>query len=300
MQRLYPALVSLLGASGLATALAYFVGVYLCFQPEWKSWSTFFMARAIPLLVVPYALLLAYLYLRTRLGAWYLEHRGAQAAIEYCEARLSHNVARGRTEALINRVTLARAYVRQGDYARARRELTTGLAVPTKGAQALEIHRWLMECALRTENLVHCHEADEAVADVARPKEARAYILACRAELAVREGARSDYDEAIEQARWLRPDLPRVVLAGVLGELRFARGTLDADAILAELDEVSDAIVREIPGREAELLALRAEVHYTRGETKPARQLLERAAQAGSDTRSQYQLRRVRELIEAS
>lgn len=305
MKRLYPAVVSFVGASGLAAALSYFVGVYLSFQPEWRSWATFFVPKAVALLVVPYVLLLGYLYLRTQLGDWFLSHGYVEEAIARCEQRLDQNLARSRKEALINRVTLARAYVHRADYERARQVLDTGYAKPTGGAQSLDIHRWLMECALRTENLVHCHQAFDSVAEQARPKRARAYVLACRAELAAREGARAEFDEAIDQARWLQPDNPRVVLAEVLGALRFRAEAADdaqalADDMLADLDEIGEAIVAEIPGRQAELLALRAEVLYTRGDTRPARQLIEHAAQARSDTRSEYQVRRVRELIEAS
>lgn len=298
-KRIYPIIVSFLGASGLAAGLAYFAGVYLVFQPGWEEWADFFVPIAIPLLLVPYVLLIGHLFLRTQLGGWYLRHGQVDEAIAYCEARTEHNLLRSRKEALIHRITLGRAYVHAGRYDRAEQVLASGFSAPDKGAQALDIARWRMEAALRAEDLVIAHRAYEPVAEQTRPKRACAYVRACRAELAVREGERAEYDEAIEQARWLRPTAARVELAAFLGSLRFAKATAEPGELLAVLDRVEPAITSDIPAREAELLALRAEVLYTRNETEEARQALERAHQARSDARAEYEIRRVRELLDA-
>ncbi|QDG50026.1 hypothetical protein FIV42_04500 [Persicimonas caeni] len=300
LERLYPKFVSLLGALGLACSLGYFVGVYLAFQPEWQDWADFFVPAAIPLLIVPYVLLLSHLYLRTHLGAWLLKRGAVDQAIDYCSARLSSNLMRGRKEALIHRVNLARALVVRGEYERAYETLSAGYAKPDKGAQAVNIARWRMEVALRKENLIQCHEAYEAAAELTRPKGARAYLLGCRAELAVREGKRGEFDESIEEGLWAKSDNPRVRLCQVLGALRFGASHEELTEALALLEQAFAPAVTDVPRREGELLACRAELLWELGRKDEARETIAFADEVPQDTRSEYEIRRVRERITAS
>lgn len=300
LERLYPKFVSFLGAMGLACSLAYFVGVYLAFQPDWQDWADFFVPASIPLLIVPYVLLLGHLYLRTQLGGWFLKRGAVDQAIEYCEQRLDSNLMRSRKEALINRIYFARAYAAQGEYERAHELLTAGFAVPEKGAQAIDIARWRMEVALRMENLVRCHQAYDAARALTRPKRPRAYLLGCRAELAAREGKRSEFEQAVDDAMWTGADNPRVGLSQVLGVLRFGASRDDLAEALTVLDEVYAPTAVELPLREGELAALRAELLDALDRVNEAREVIAFADQLPQDTRSKYEIRRVRERIAAS
>lgn len=299
MHRIYPTFVSLLGAAGLASALAYFIGIYLVFQPQWKAWADFFVPAAIPLLLVPYVLLLVHLYLRTRLSQWLLGRGHVDEAVAYCETRLDHNLLRSRKESLTNRITLARAHIVRADYEAANKVLGSGFAMPQKGAQVLEIARWRMEAALRMDNLVLCHEVFDSVADLVRPKRPRAYLLACRGELAARESSRAEFDEAIDEALWIQTDNPRVQLAQVLGVLRFGASAEQLDDGLAVLETVFETIVDEIPYREAELVALRAELLARLGRDDEAGEVIATADERRSDRRSKFEVRRVHESITA-
>jgi tetratricopeptide (TPR) repeat protein len=296
-ERLYPKFVSMLGAAGLACALAYFVGIYLAFQPEWEQWAEFFVPAAVPLLVIPWVLLLAYLYLRTHLGQWFLRRGRLDDAVAYCEERLEPNLERSQKEALINRITLARAHVARADYESADELLATGFVMPDKGAQALDICRWRMEIALRVEDLVRCHRAFEQADGIARPKSARAYLRACRAELAARENDRVGFDDAVDKALWDRPKNARARLAQVLGVLRFGASADEFEEALALLEEVVGPTLADVPHREGELIALRAELSLELGRQADACEALELADQARADTRANYEIRRVRERI---
>jgi tetratricopeptide (TPR) repeat protein len=278
-------------------ALAYFAGIYLTFQPGWQEWAEFFVPAAIPLLAVPWVLLLTYLYLRTQLGEWYLRRGRIDDAIDYCEDRLDHNLQRSRKEALINRITLARAHLARADYEIAEKVLNSGFSMPDKGAQALEICRWRMEVALRVENLVRCRAAYEQGAGIARPKGARAYHRACRAELAVREGNRGDFDDAIDEALWDGPKNPRVRLSQVLGVIRFGASSEELEEALGLLAQLVGPTLADVPHREGELIALRAELLAELGRDEDARSALEPADEARADTRAKYEIRRVRERV---
>ncbi len=297
LERIYPKFVSLLGAAGLASSLAYFAGAYLAFQPQWQTWAEFFVPAAIPLLLVPSLLLLAHLYLRTALGEWLLGRGHVDEAIAYCEERRDHNLVRSKKEALINRITLARAHMVRADYERADEVLSSGFARPAKGAEAIEIARWRLEAALRLEDLVVCHEAAASADGLTRPKRPRAYFLGCRAELAARQGDRSGFDEAIDEALWVGPKNPRVRLSQVFGALRFGASEDEFDEALALLEQVYSPTVGDVPHREGELVALRAEILWELGRRDEAREAIASAEKLPRDTRSDYEIRRVRERI---
>jgi tetratricopeptide (TPR) repeat protein len=295
---LYPRLISLMGAAGLASALTYLVGVYLAFQPEWAEWAQFFVPWAVPLLLIPYVLLIGYLYLRARLGQWYLDRGRVDEAIAYSEQRLEHNLMRGRSEVLLNRLALARAQVARGDYEQAEEILARRYAIPQRGRMALEFQRWRMEAALREENLVRCREAWEAVADQVRPRGPRAYVVACRAELAAREGSRAEFDEFIADAIWIDAKNIRVKLSQALGMYRFCGPGDDLEGVLDLLEEVIEPTVRDVPLRRAELLAVQADVLATLGRLDKARHVFESATEAPADGHAEYILERVRQELD--
>jgi tetratricopeptide (TPR) repeat protein len=287
----------MLGATGLAAALAYFAGIYLAFQPQWQEWTDFFVPAAIPLLAIPWALLLTYLYLRTHLGQWLLRRGHLDTAIAYCEARLDHSLQRSRKEALIHRITLARAHVGRADYEIADTVLTTDFVMPDKGSQVLEICRWRMEVALRVEDLVRCHKIYEHADGIVRSKGARAYLQACRAELAAREHDRGAFDDAIGKALWNGAKNPRVKLSQVLGVLRFGASPSELEEGITLLEDVVDPTLADVAHREGEMLALRADLLIELGRDSKARHVLELAHEARADTRALYEIRRVRERL---
>lgn len=309
MKRIYPILVSMTGALGLALALAYLGGAWLALDPQWQAWAEFFMPRALPLLLAPYVLLLGYLYLRTDLGLWFLRRGLPDEAIAYCQARLGHSLGRSRSEALAQRIALARAYVYVGDYARAEQTLASGYKRPTRGRLALELARWQMEIWLRRENLIRCHEAWNTAPGTLRPARARAELDACRAELALREGNREDYETALARAQWRGAKLARVRLIEVLGRLRFEDAlapTADAppaefiQAMIDELDAITPKIIAEIPRRAPEIVATRAKLLYRSGQVDQTRQELTRAQAIQGDARSQHELAALASLFESA
>lgn len=309
MKRIYPILVSLTGVLGLALALAYLGGAYLAMEPEWQAWAEFFMPRALPLLLAPYALLLGHLYLRADLGLWFLRRGWPEETIAYCETRLGHSLGRSRSEAIAHRLALARAYIYLGDYERAEQTLESGYKKPTRGRQALEVARWQLEVWLRRENLVRAHQVWDTAPGTQRPGRARAELEACRAELALREGNQEDYQTALSRAQWKGARLERVRLVEVLGRLRFDDAlTAHADAapdefvqaLIAELDAIAPKIIAEIPGREPEIVATRAKLLYRSGQVEQAHQELARARAIQGDARSHHEVAAAAKLLESA
>lgn len=297
MRSWYPKAVSLLGILGLASALLYAFGVYLVFSPAHTELGDWFLRWALPLLVVPYVLLVGYLFIRARTAAWLLEHGRRDEAMDYCRANLAHTVLRSRTEAMMNRACLGRALVERGEYAEALAVLDGGGSPPKRGQVVLPLARWKMEAALRLENLVACHAAYDAVAETTRPRAERAYVLACRAELAVREGDRAGWTEALEQARWADATDPRVRISEALGRAAFATDERDRREALDLLAELEPGAIDQIPGRQAEVLALQAQLAFRLGDERAA-ELLDRARRAPQDDRSRYVVERTERMLE--
>lgn len=309
-RRIYPIFVSMLGAAGLGVSMSFLAGAYLAYEPGWEEWAAFFMPRAVYLIVVPYVLLLGYLYLRSNLGDWFLRRGYVDEAIAYCEPRIEHNLMRSRAEAFGNRIALARAFTVQGDYEHARELLESGFKPPKSGRARLQIARWRMEVALRQENLLRCHRAFDQVSGTLRPTKQRRPLDVCRAELAVREGDRSAFKKALERANWKGARLPRLQWVEVLAALRFgdsatAQGEAgnftaeDPAVLLARLDSIRDEPGNFLPSLGAELLAIRAELLYKSGEPEQARQQLDAVESAHCDARSKYEIERVRAIIES-
>lgn len=308
-KRIYPYFVAMLGTLGLAASMSFLAGAYLAYQPGWEAWAEFFVPRAVYLLVIPYALLLSYLYLRAQLGIWLLRRDRVEEAIAYCEPRLEHSLMRSRGEALGNRIALARGFMARGDYGRARELLESGYKLPKRGRIRLEIARWRMEIALREENLLRCHRAFEEVVGQLRPAATRRELDACRAELAVREGDFEAYGKALGRANWKGQKLPRIQWVEVLGAIHLdepetsnvEEGNNRAENLalhLENLDSIRDELLFLLPQVEGELLAIRTELLYRDGHVEEARQQLARLESARCDARAKYEVERVRALIE--
>lgn len=297
--RLVPILVSFCGSLGLATAMTYFVGIYLAFLPQWHRWAEFFVPRALLFVPIPYILLLLYLGLRTYLGQWYLEQGDVEAAIRYTSSRLRPHLLRGRREVDFHRLVLARALIRRQDYAAAREICERG-PLAGGGRNALAFARWAMEIALREDDAERARDTFERHSERMRSarsadRRTRASLLACRAELALREDDREGYKALITEALWADPDNTRAMLTRVLGMLTYGQEASDWPEVLRNLELVQGVACTDIPGRAAELAALQALMLYKSGREDEARATLERAATLDADAWSQ----RVRASIEA-
>lgn len=299
MEKHVPKLVELLGGIGLATAIAYFAGVYLAFQPDWGAWSVFFVPRALPLMLIPYVSLMAYLYARSRLGGWLVDRGAFAEAIDYTSDRLNASLLRSKKETHMHRIALARARICRHEYEEAYRVLAKGYAVPTSGAQGLDIHRWRIEAALRLEDLVRCHESYEEVADVARPASSRVYVLGCRIEMAVREENHTDFSHFVEEADWTEVDCPRVDLAKALGHMVFNDDVEALDRALGLLESAFEEAIADVPGRRRGLLAWRARALALAGRLDEAKLVLTEATEIEGDRRSDYVVDEATSLLES-
>lgn len=299
MEKVVPKLVAVLGGIGLASAVAYFAGAYLAFQPEWGAWSDFFVSRAILLMLIPYFSLTAYLYARSRLGGWLVDRGAYSEAIDYASGRLQPSLLRSKKETHMHRIALGRAHIGRCEYEEAYRALSKGFAVPTEGQQALDIHRWRIEAALRLEDLVRCHDSYDQVADVARPASSRVYLLGCRIEMAVRERNRAECTRFIEEFEWTERECARVELARGLAAIALED---DAEALgraLERLDTAIEQATAEVPGRERGLLAWRARALAMLGRLDQAQTMLNKAIEAPGDRRSEYVVEQTTQFVES-
>jgi hypothetical protein len=277
MTRLYPLLVSFLGSAGLGLALTYFVGVYLVFQPEFEDWAQFFVPRAVLLMVIPYVLLVAHMGLRYGLGQWLLERGAVDAARRYSSTRMHKSLVRGEREALKNRLVMARVMAFDGAYEEAWALLGEPRALPTRGSLAMEYGRWKMEVALRLDARERVEDAYQVISMRTTPLEERAAVLACMAELALRDGHDDRYREFVEKALWADATSPRATLSRTLGLIEHGRREEDWRDALAMLDLVEARACNDIPGRRGELEAYRATLLGRLGEQEQMRAALHRA-----------------------
>lgn len=288
LERAAPKLVGLLGGIGLGSTLAYFLGVYLIFDPEWQAWADFFVPRAPLLMLIPYSTLSLYLFARSRLSGWLVRRGAHDEAVAWAEARLVPSLLRSRSEVHLHRVALARVALAHGDYALVDERLSQGFSPPRSGRIGLHIQRLRMEAALRREDLVGAMAAFDLVREQPRPALERASILGCRLELAVRAGDEDAYRRILDEVLWLDQPCPRVDLARALHALRFGQ---DEDAWakgLAWLERSSSEIIAEVPGRQRGLGAVRAGLLDRLGRHEQARLALEQASMAAGDARSAY------------
>ena len=299
MEKVVPKLVAVLGGIGLASAVAYFAGAYLAFQPEWGAWSEFFVSRAILLVLVPYFSLTAYLYARSRLGGWLVERGAFREAIDYASERLEPSLLRSKKETHMHRIALGRAHIGRCEYEEAYRVLSKGYAVPREGQQALDIHRWRIEAALRLEDLVRSHESYDQVGDVTRPASSRVYLLGCRIEMAVREKNHAEFARFVEEFEWTERECSRVELARGLAAIVFEDDDETLERGLGRIEAAFEEATAEVPGRERGLLAWRARALAALGHVSEAEILLKSAIEAPGDLRSDYVVEQTTQFIES-
>lgn len=287
MTRIYPLFVSLLGSAGLGVGLTYFVGIYLTFQPSFEDWAKFFVPRALPLMVIPYVLLVAHMGLRYSLGQWLLERGAIEQARRYSSRRMNRNLVRGKREALKNRLVMARVLIREGAYEKAWEMLSEARDLPRRGGLALEYGRWKMEAALRLDARERVEQTYKEISAFPSPVKERAAAMACMAELALREGDDEGYRQYIERALWTDTANARASLTRTLALVDHGSGEEEWRDAIAMIGLVEERSCNEIPGRQAEFEAYRALLYGRLGEQDQKRAALQRALESSSDQWSQ-------------
>jgi hypothetical protein len=298
-----PSVVSILGGAGLGTAITYFLGVVLVFRPGWPEWAEFFNVWGPPLVVVPISLLIGHLLGRMYVGDWLLRQGAPGRALDYVKDRLSAGILRSRREALTHRVVAAKCQLYLGDYASCLQLLESGYAVPTEGRLAASIRAWRMEACLRRREPEAAIEAFESIDIEEGTSSERARLWACRAEAAMLLEERREVRHSLENARW--EDTLRWRADLVEGMAR-ARGILQGSTASEDelqqaeawLTQHADDARREVPGRDMELVALRAHVAHLLGESSRSDALLSEADDCEGDERARAVLRDIHEATE--
>lgn len=301
LPRLAPALVSALGSLGLAGAFAYVGALVLSTRSGFEQISEFMIGRSdqemsygFLLVAVPYVLLLSHLYLRTRLGDWLLKRGRLDQAQAYASSRLGRNPLRGKREVLAHRIALAKVHAWRCDYDAAWEVLEGQVGpdgqTPRRGPFALEWHRWRLEVALRQENHLRARAAAEAAGEASGPKEERAQVEACIAELAVREGDAQAYDAALRRGGWAKAGEARLAWARAMGGRRFGAGSEELQQTMEALRTARPALEAELPGRRLELAALEAALLAASDRVEEARAMLRSTqdAQGEADPRARH------------
>jgi len=300
LERLYPKFVSFLGSLGLGTALAYVIwGVYfnatgsqvwLSVLLTWGPWAA----------AVPFGALLGHLYLRTHLGAWYLDRGEPEAAADYTDGRLDASWLRSRRETLWHRLYLGRAQIARGDYADGLATLTRGFAPPETEKLQARYRHWQLEAALRLEDHEMVDEALDGAVESAAPAEIRGKIRACAGEAAVLEGNREAYHTHLDEARWLTSASARADFVEAMGTVRFGHTDGARRTALECIRWSRGSLATELPGRAAEWHAIWAELLVARGRDSEAERVLEDADEASADERSLAALERANRRLDRS
>lgn len=244
--------VSAIGIVGMALAFLYIFAVFLAFQPGFSDLTYLFVGRSdreLPLFVlsalVPYSLLMAHLYLRTKLGGVFLKHGAVDDAITYTSDKVKPSLMRSSTEAAFHRLFLAKALVRQLRYDEALEILDELVAVPRRLRD--EYSRWTLEILLRQENLKRANQMVKKIR--ASKSEAAGCAWAAVAELATRQNDKPLFDTAWKNAIWaLPPTHPRLVFTAMGAASRFEISPVGDDAT---------GFLTEIPGAGLEWAAMR-------------------------------------------
>jgi tetratricopeptide (TPR) repeat protein len=273
--------------------MTYLLGVGFFVWADNRAWADFFIVYGPWLVVLPGALLVAHLYLRTHLGAWYLDRGRAEEALAYTSKRLDHSLMRGRKETLFHRLYRGRAQIAQMDYAEALNTLTRGFAMPDSESMEARFRRWQMEAALRLEDSEMLHEAWSATEKLDVGGSLRAALEACGCEWAAISGDREAFQRHLEEARWVGDAVRRVDFAEAVGAARLAKTDPDGEAGLDLLEQARESVQRQVPGRAGEICAMRAEFLSVLGRNEQAWRALERADQVPGDGRSRRALERV-------
>ena len=296
--RMYPKFISFLGSLGLGTAMTYLLGVGFFIWADNRSFADFFIAYGPWLVVLPAGFLIAYLYLRTHLGAWYLARGRSEEALAYTSERLDHGLVRGRKEALFHRLYCGRARIAQMEYAEALNTLTRGFAMPDSERIAARFRRWQMEAALRLEDGEMLEEAWSAADRLDVGGSLRVALEACVCEHAAISGEREAFERHLDEARWLEAVARRVDFAEAVGSVRFATTNSQRETGLDMLEQARAHAQRQVPGRAGEICAMRAEFLAALGRNEQAGRALERADELPADDRSRRALDRMSNKVE--
>ncbi|GEM_PF-5411837 len=114
--------VSFLGTLGLALSVLYLVAVALNFFPGFSKLSEFMIGTKDELsygflvLILPYTLTMAHLYLRAQLGHWLYMNQYYDLAYSFCSKRKTHNLFRSKAESLANRSILLALLIRDASW----------------------------------------------------------------------------------------------------------------------------------------------------------------------------------------
>lgn len=297
-ERFYPKIVSFVGSLGLGTALTFFFGIGLAFQSGFEKWADLFFVWGPWFVIVPGALLIAHLYMRTHLGRWFVERGCVDEALAYTSERLGGGLLRSRKEALYHRIYLARAKIYQGSYAEALETLTRGFAMPDATPVALAIYRWQMEAALRLEDGQMIDSGFASALELEAKAKAMTEVRACRAEWAVLEGNGSEYQTHIEEARWSGRQNGRADFAEALALLAFGHEEEEFDRGLELLRRCRAEVVGEIPCREAEIDATRSQLLVELGRESEAKKTLKERDDLPFDERAERAVERARARLE--
>ncbi len=275
--------VTMMGALTLVSAAAHFVGVGLAFHDDFGAWGDFFVPNILFFLYIPIIICVLYFYARVQLGRSLLGQGALEDVVAWCKPRLQPNFwLLSRREALIQRVILAQAYMRDNAYHEAKEVLwppREEAIFPDSSKELLELARWRIEWALRTEDLVLAKEVYEQAKEMTRPRPQRAALMACRAEVALRShdgAARRDY---LEQARWVDPTNRRSRVVAALGTLQDGGSREALEEALEELEAVMPRLNREVPGRAPELWLAHAQIARALGRDDLASDSIEQAAE---------------------
>ena len=298
-RRIYPVFVTLLGGVGLGLALTYLVGVVLAFLPGWEDWAEFFVPRAMWLLIPPYVLLMLHMVLRNHVGRYLLNRRDYEGALAYGRRRMEGGWMRSRREVANQRLVVARAYVGMGEDEEALR-LLGNEEVQWPGNYAVEARRWQMEIYLRRD------EREKAAAcavtkaeDLKKGRGELVSLYGCTAELALRDGDEESYREAMQNGMWINASHPRLGWVRALAMMKLElEEKKEAMALMVTLGMLEDRMLAEIPGREAELEALRAYLMWKQGEGEAAKEHLNAARQAPGDRWAEKEVERVAATLE--
>nr|MBA2664421.1 hypothetical protein [Lujinxingiaceae bacterium] len=149
--------------------------------------------------------------------------------------------------------------------------------LPASGSAALSLARWRMEIALRLDAPAALEAAFEPVKSELRPSALRAQVLACRAELAIRQDERELYEKLITEALWADSQSRRAQLTRAIAMLTFANARDHYEEASQLLALVRGPACNDIPWRAAELTALEALALYQCARLEQAEQTLNRA-----------------------
>lgn len=282
MIRRAPLLVSILGIVSLAMSLLYVAAVFASFHPRGAEVSKVMVGEhagefgyAIVLVFIPYLLLLVYLSLRVRLGHWLVEKGAPQEALEYVEGKMNPSFSRSRTEANSHRAAAVRARLRLGETEEASLVFGRSWSPSGRGRIGREAVLWLVQAALRVDDLVTANKTLSKI-DLKGRSATAGSLHAVRAIVRAREGDEEAWSQSLESARWCRTPGHLVAWAFAVGVARFEIAARAAEA-LEEVARHAERLDEEVPGRRAERLLVVAKLRELEGDRMGAEEAREAA-----------------------